>query len=575
MKSESTEFPGKLFVFEGPDGIGKSTLLNDLFERFIREGAACAKLAFPGNIEGTLGKDVYDLHHRALSRIHPTSLQILHIAAHVEAIERNILPALEEGTTVILDRYWWSTWVYGMVDGADAASLNLMIELEKLHWKEVRPAALFLVQRDEPLRKETTPERWRSLAEKYSELATREENEYPIYLINNQDRIFEVGDRIYSFAKASVRKDILPQQTKPAFDINIKLSPAKPTPVFDTYWRFAGARQDIFFKRFQGFSPPWTDDPILRDYKFTNAYRASDRVSQYLIRNVIYSGGDQSCDEIFFRILLFKFFNKIETWQLLCSRIGQITFREYSFERYSAILDDALQKGIRIYSAAYIMPTGERGRYARKHVMHLKLLERMMADELPSKIVDALSMTVAFDLLREYPTIGDFLAYQFIIDLNYSTLLNFSEMDFVVAGPGARDGIKKCFSDTGGLSDGELIKVVAELQDSEFARLGIEFQSLWGRKLQLIDCQNLFCEVDKYSRKKHPEIAGHSGRSRIKQRYQFNPEELEYWYPPKWELNERIDSEKYERRKSGQQKLWKSDEHGRIISSQENENRVD
>src|SRR3546814_5860542 len=65
-------------------------------------------------------------------------------------------------------------------------------------------------------------------------------------------------------------------------------------------------------------------------------------------------------------------------------------------------------------------------------------------------------------------------------------------MDFVIPGPGARDGLRKCFADTGGLSDAELIRLMADRQEQECARLGLEFPSLWGRPLQLIDCQNLF-----------------------------------------------------------------------------------
>ena len=64
-----------------------------------------------------------------------------------------------------------------------------------------------------------------------------------------------------------------------------KLSVAKPTKVYGTYWKFAVERQEIFFRRFRGESPPWTNDAILAKHKFTNAYRASDRVSQYLIKN--------------------------------------------------------------------------------------------------------------------------------------------------------------------------------------------------------------------------------------------------------------------------------------------------
>ena len=58
---------------------------------------------------------------------------------------------------------------------------------------------------------------------------------------------------------------------------------------------------------------------------------------------------------------------------------------------------------------------------------------------------------------------------------------------------------------------------------SESDRLGLEFRSLWGRRLQLIDCQNLFCEVDKYARVRHPEVVGVSGRTRIKQKYARHP----------------------------------------------------
>jgi hypothetical protein len=317
-------------------------------------------------------------------------------------------------------------------------------------------------------------------------------------------------------------------------------APLKPTPVLDVYWRFAVERQDIFFRRNRGFLPPWTDDPILREHKFTNAYRASDRVSQYLIQRVIYAGRNEP-EEVFFRTLLFKFFNKIETWELLQDIIGEPTWQDFSFKKYDAVLNEAMASGERIYSAAYIMPTGGRGTcFDRKHRLHLSLLEKMLCDDLPSQIRECGTMGRAFDLLRSYPTIGDFLAYQYITDLNYSEIVNFTEMEFVVAGPGAKDGISKCFYDTAGLSEAEVIRLMAERQEAEFARLGLRFQNLWGRRLQLIDCQNLFCEVSKYSRVSHPEIAGLSGRTRIKQKFRPQVGSLLLWYPPKWGINPSI-----------------------------------
>lgn len=321
------------------------------------------------------------------------------------------------------------------------------------------------------------------------------------------------------------------------------LAPAKPSVVYDTYWHFAVERQAAFFRRFRGEPYPWSSDDIIATYKFTNAYRASDRVSQYLIRNVIYQGPNAS-HEVFFRTILFKLFNKIETWELLQSEVGEISYDSYSFETYDRVLTAAMDRKQTIYSAAYIMPSGSRKQGStKKHRSHLDLLQQMMNDEVPDQIAACKSMRQAFDLLLSYPMIGDFLAYQYVTDLNYSELCDFDEMEFVVPGPGAIDGISKCFTSLGGLSETDIIKLVTERQREEFERLGLEFESLWGRPLQLIDCQNLFCEISKYSRVSHPEVQGIANRTRIKQKYKRNTDPLPLWYPPKWGINERIKQE--------------------------------
>ncbi len=308
----------------------------------------------------------------------------------------------------------------------------------------------------------------------------------------------------------------------------------RTTPVFDSYWRFASERQEMFMRRVLGSAPPWTEDPILSVHRFTNTYRASDRVSQYLIRHVIYEGS-QKAEEVFFRTILFKLFNKIETWESLRSKLGALSWREFSFDAYAKVLDRLLGEGARVYSAAYIMPSPAFGS-PRKHRNHLRLVEHMMADGAPKRLAKVGSLRGAFELLRGYPSLGDFLAFQFAIDVNYSEITDFSEMESVVAGPGARDGISKCFRDTAGLTEAEIIQIMAERAGEEFQRLGMKFQSLWGRSLQLIDCQNVFCEVGKYARVAHPEVEGESGRTRIKQKYTPRPMPIPQWYPPKWGL---------------------------------------
>ena len=171
----------------------------------------------------------------------------------------------------------------------------------------------------------------------------------------------------------------------------------KTTVVFDSYWHFAAERQEIFLRRLAGMRPPWTDDPILSTYRFTNPYRASDRVSQYLIRNVLYHG-DQSPEEVFFRAVLFRLFNKPETWEHLESGIGPLTWRDFDYGTYEGVLYSAVASGQVIYSSAYIIPSPAFGSHL-KHRNHLRLIQTMMIEDVPFKLQSAKSLSDWFIFL--------------------------------------------------------------------------------------------------------------------------------------------------------------------------------
>lgn len=311
----------------------------------------------------------------------------------------------------------------------------------------------------------------------------------------------------------------------------------KPTKVLDTYWKFGAERLAMYLRRLANPEGPWTDDPILKAYRFTNSYRAADRVSQYLIRDIQYAASRSSDPaELIFRTLLFKIFNKIETWELIEDRLGPVSWQSFNFDAVNETLLQAMGHGSKIYSAAYIMPNPPLAA-PKKHSNHLRLLDNLMRDGLPGKLLKATSLQEVYESLVAIDSFGPFLAFQFAIDLNYSNALAFDESEFVVPGPGALDGISKCFTDLGGLSPTEVIMEMTRIQESEFERLGLDFQGLFGRPLQPIDCQNLFCEISKYARVAHPEFEGVSGRTNIKQSYQNIPKRLSVpMFPPRWKL---------------------------------------
>lgn len=184
---------GRLIVFEGPDKSGKTTLTAAIARGLSVLGIPHVTLSFPGRSERTVGQWVYDLHHdptRFVDRISPACLQTLHVAAQADAIERTILPALERGLTVLLDRYWWSTWVYGIASGVSPAFLEPLVAAEKQIWGGWAPSQVYLMHRPQSLPDAT-------LTREYEVLAAREERSYPVHLLSNAGALEDVVERVF------------------------------------------------------------------------------------------------------------------------------------------------------------------------------------------------------------------------------------------------------------------------------------------------------------------------------------------------------------------------------------------
>lgn len=178
----------RLIVFEGVDAAGKSTVCAEYLKELTKRGITAKLLSFPGKASGTLGELVYQLHHtpksKGVEQLTTASLQALHIAAHLDAIESVIVPSLEAGETVVLDRYWWSTWVYGLVGGANPELLEALIEAERLAWGKWQPGIVFHVTRTIPLREEPLAT-WKKLRQEYDALAKKEVSRYAVHELSN------------------------------------------------------------------------------------------------------------------------------------------------------------------------------------------------------------------------------------------------------------------------------------------------------------------------------------------------------------------------------------------------------
>jgi hypothetical protein len=310
--------------------------------------------------------------------------------------------------------------------------------------------------------------------------------------------------------------------------------------IHEIYWSFASERQAAFERRVAGKSFPWTDDPILQEYKFCNVYRAADRVSQYMIREVCYHDEPCSPEDRIFQIVAFRTFSKIDTWTAVRDYLGNYpTLSDLVDEGFRKALDQARRQNGGLYTGAFILCANNAYGQSLKHLNHVELFRHMFLQErLGERILEASSLHQVYALLHGYPLMGDFMSYQIAIDLNYSDLIDFSENEFTKAGPGALRGVNKVFESLGDYTPTDVIHWMVDHQEAAFESFGLPFDGLWGRPLHAIDCQGLFCETDKYCREAAPELT--SARKRIKARFSVTSEPIKLFFPPKWEINDRL-----------------------------------
>ncbi|HMI54890.1 MAG TPA: dTMP kinase [Gemmatimonadaceae bacterium] len=104
---------GRLIVFEGAEGAGKTTQVRLLAERLTAAGISCIAVREPGGTP--VGDDIREILLHPEQEITEATEALLFMASRAELIAREILPASVEGTLVLIDRFFLSTYAYQIV----------------------------------------------------------------------------------------------------------------------------------------------------------------------------------------------------------------------------------------------------------------------------------------------------------------------------------------------------------------------------------------------------------------------------------------------------------------------------
>ncbi len=268
----------------------------------------------------------------------------------------------------------------------------------------------------------------------------------------------------------------------------------------DLFFRYISERHRIFKRKIIYKKPsPWTKDPILKKYKFTNVFRELDTGTRYVIEEII-----PQCDfpeKVIFNLIIYRLYNKIETFRV----IGVQDPYKFNHKAIESELHKLKKLKIPVFTGAFTVSSYHWVNPNNDKISNTAELLSWIQDDIEvitRKIIEGENSEVTYKTLLNIKGIGHFLAYQIAVDIGYWNKDVFDESKFVVAGPGCRRGIDYIFQSKGDLNYEESISFIETFQDELFDRIDVNPQNLFSdrteRKLNLMAIENCFCEISKY-----------------------------------------------------------------------------
>lgn len=268
----------------------------------------------------------------------------------------------------------------------------------------------------------------------------------------------------------------------------------------DGFLYFANEREAIrILKEDMGHPGPWTQDPILQKYKFTNIRRRDDRVTKWIIENIIYPCNDD--DDLWFTLLIARLVNWPPTLQaLIAAEILPANTGAFKSEQFVVTMEICAEKGHKAWGGAYmIYPTRLSPGMSKAYNLTEHILKPLLADreKIESRMGGCLSVSGMTHMLSGHFGIGTFIAGQVAADLTYSEYWLAEAADLYTwapSGPGSQLGLNYA-------TGSKLTKAWKQDEFNEQLRIlhfALTRERLIPEDITLHDVQNVCCEFGKY-----------------------------------------------------------------------------
>lgn len=244
--------------------------------------------------------------------------------------------------------------------------------------------------------------------------------------------------------------------------------------------------------------PPWTGDEVLQKYRFCNVCRADDRVSRWIIKNLLIPY--QNSPDLWFIAACARYVNWPPTLAKLL-QLGAVPDNVEAFdpELFGRCVDGIVASGEKAWTGAYLitarqLPPGEgKGHW----------IARCMLDPLKSVATDARAAVASGSLetlakvLESSYGWGTFMAGQVVADLTYVAPMNKAKDLYTWApiGPGSTRGLNRLHLRPLNqvIKEPQFLEELIDVRDMIIETLGFD-------DLTLHDNQSVMCEADKYFR---------------------------------------------------------------------------
>jgi len=264
----------------------------------------------------------------------------------------------------------------------------------------------------------------------------------------------------------------------------------------DRYCYWQTEREKIRqLKEVSNLPAPWTDDPILRQFKFCQVFREDDRTTRWFREHIRDPLADDR--DVLMATVIFRWFNHIDTGRTL---IEHDLLRNW--DRKKAI--EEITKQPKWITGAYIIksPNGmDKVTGVAECISHMWDHRHTLLDKIEN---NTCSLEQCWTWLRDYPYMGPFMAYEVVTDLRHTYLLKDANdiLTWGNAGPGAMRGLNRLtgreldFCKRSHNWNYEMNVLLSEVK----TRLPMSILQRNDLAYEMREIEGGLCEFDKYSR---------------------------------------------------------------------------